>query len=80
MTERRETLVIGGGISGLASLWWLQRAGVDAVLFESSERLGGALRTVRTDGFLVETGANTVPGAVELRRIVSEVGLLTRRC
>ena len=51
-------VVVGGGISGLAAAWRLQRAGAEVVLLEAGERTGGKIRTERTDGWLVEHGPN----------------------
>ena len=53
--------IIGGGIAGLTAAYELARlarsgAPVEAVLFESSPRLGGLIETVREGGFTVEAG------------------------
>jgi protoporphyrinogen/coproporphyrinogen III oxidase len=68
-----EVIVIGAGISGLVCSWRLLQAGIEAVCLEATERVGGALRSQRRDGFLVEAGANTVqatPGFLDLLREV----------
>ncbi|MGB3305814.1 MAG: protoporphyrinogen oxidase [Thermomicrobiales bacterium] len=50
--------VIGGGITGLAAANRLVASDPDrsVVLFESSDRLGGKIRTERVDGFTIEAG------------------------
>lgn len=60
----RRIVVVGGGISGLAAAFHLSQArhggaSVEEYLVEASPRLGGALRTERVDGCLVETGADS---------------------
>ena len=69
--------IIGGGISGLAAAFALEElrsAGtdVDYVLYESSARLGGVLRTEHIDGCLVEAGPDSFitekPWATDLCR------------
>ena len=69
-------LVVGGGLTGLTAAWALGRAGVPTLLVEASDRLGGKVRTERTDGFLVEHGPDSFvayrPAALELCR---ELGL-----
>jgi len=69
--------IIGGGISGLAAAFELEeqrRAGadIDYVLYESSARLGGVLRTERVDGCIVEAGPDSFitekPWATDLCR------------
>lgn len=56
--------IIGGGISGLSAAFAIEerrRAGaeVDYVLFESSGRLGGVLRTEHFDGCVIEAGPDS---------------------
>lgn len=62
--------VIGGGISGLTAAYHLRRSGAHPVLFEHGPRLGGAVRTFRHQGWLLEAGPDsllrTKPAAVEL--------------
>ncbi len=64
--------VIGGGITGLVAARALEGAGNEVVLFESSDRVGGLIRTHRLAGALVEGGADWFitrdPGAVDLCR------------
>ncbi|MGB8065906.1 MAG: protoporphyrinogen oxidase [Candidatus Sulfotelmatobacter sp.] len=69
--------IIGGGISGLAAAFELEeqrRAGaeVEYVLYESSSRLGGVLRTELVDDCLVEAGPDSFvtekPWAADLCR------------
>jgi oxygen-dependent protoporphyrinogen oxidase len=56
--------IIGGGISGLSAAFHLERArrgGADIryTLFESSDRLGGVMRTERVEGCLIEAGPDS---------------------
>ena len=66
-------------MAGLAAAFEAERLGgsaVDVALYEASERLGGKVRTVREDDFVLEAGADAVvrykPWALELAR---EAGL-----
>ncbi len=57
-----KTIIIGGGISGLAAAYYLQQfAGENAnyLLLESSPRLGGKITSDARDGFLVEGGPDS---------------------
>ncbi|MGW7274595.1 flavin-containing monooxygenase [Streptomyces sp. NPDC054864] len=40
--ERTDTLVIGGGQAGLAMSYWLNKAGVEHLVVEGRDRIGGA--------------------------------------
>lgn len=48
--------VIGGGIKGLVSAYILAKAGVDAVVYEKEERLGGHAKTVDFDAVNLDLG------------------------
>src|SRR5437868_15057824 len=57
----RRVAIIGGGISGLTAAYEFARlardgAPVEATLFESTNRLGGLVETIREGGFTVECG------------------------
>ena len=51
--------IVGAGITGLTAASELAAAGHAVTVFEASDRVGGAIRTFRSDGWLVECGPNT---------------------
>src|SRR5215210_3240831 len=73
MPER--VAVLGGGVTGLATAYYLRQAGVDVTVVEAGE-LGGKIQTRELAGVPVEAGPDTflarVPWAVDLCR---ELGL-----
>ncbi len=53
--------IIGGGISGLSSAFWLSQNTTDnleIVLIEKNSELGGSIDTVKKNGFTIESGPN----------------------
>ena len=56
----KKVAIIGGGIAGLAAAYYLQKEANDCsvTLFEGSDRLGGALSTLRRDEFLIENSGD----------------------
>ena len=70
--------VIGGGIAGLAAAYRLRELAaarefpLEVELLERGARCGGALETIRRDGFVIETGADSFlsekPAAADLAR------------
>ncbi|KAK6265616.1 hypothetical protein QUC31_016453 [Theobroma cacao] len=50
------TAVIGGGISGLVSAYVLAKSGVNVVLYEKEDYLGGHAKTVNFDGVDLDLG------------------------
>ena len=68
--------IIGGGIAGLTAAYRLQQRGVDVRVFEASARAGGAIRSIREGGYLVEGGPHTIQtGTPLLDELVGELGL-----
>lgn len=70
---KKRIAIIGGGISGLASAYFLQQAAgekAEILLFESKSRLGGVIETeITRDGFILEGGPDCFlskkPGILE---------------
>jgi oxygen-dependent protoporphyrinogen oxidase len=68
----RTAVVVGGGITGLATAWLLHDAGVDVTLLEAGDRLGGKLLTGEVADQQAELGADAFlvrdPAAPRLAR------------
>lgn len=74
--DKLDVLIVGGGITGLASAWWLARSGLSVEVWEADKRTGGKIMSTRQDGYLTERAASMVlnfrPEVVEM---VREAGL-----
>jgi oxygen-dependent protoporphyrinogen oxidase len=72
----RKSVVVGGGISGLAAAWTLAGAGADVVVLEAGPLIGGKLQVATVGGVPVDVGAEAMlarrPEGVALMR---ELGL-----
>jgi len=55
----KKVLIIGGGISGLTTAYWLHKNGHDVTVLEKETRAGGSIRTVKDNGYLIECGPNS---------------------
>ncbi|RXT06501.1 protoporphyrinogen oxidase [Ammoniphilus sp. CFH 90114] len=62
----KTVVVIGGGITGLSTMYYLQKTlkaqalKARLILIESCERLGGKIKTVQEGEFMMETGADSI--------------------
>ena len=54
------TVIIGGGISGLSAGHFLKKKGVDFVIIESDNEPGGVIKSIKKNGFIYENGPNTI--------------------
>lgn len=66
------TLIVGGGLSGLACAQVLDRAGVDWLLVEKDNQVGGRIQTDHTEeGFLLDRGFQVLnPAYPALHQVV----------
>ncbi len=71
-----EVIIVGGGISGLSTAYYLAQGGVASTILESRPRLGGVIQTERVEGCTIEAGPDSFlsikPAALDLIR---ELGL-----
>jgi len=54
-----DVVIVGGGISGLSLAWWLRREGVGVHVLEREQTVGGTMKTIASNGWLVECGPNS---------------------
>ncbi|WP_220335126.1 flavin monoamine oxidase family protein [Paracoccus thiocyanatus] len=74
-------LIIGGGLAGLTAAWQLHRAGIDFLLVEARDRLGGRILTAGAGGLPAADGFDLGPSWFwpgmhpGMDRLVAELGL-----
>ena len=75
-----DTLVIGGGVSGLAAANAMASKGQHVHVVECSSRLGGSVQTEIREGFLCEAGPNSMlVKSQEVWNYIEDLGLATER-
>ncbi len=71
-----ELVIIGGGVSGLATAYFAGRLGIRSVLIEKTNRLGGLIKTESIEGCQLEAGPDSYiaikPAVTEL---AAEIGI-----
>lgn len=69
--------VVGGGVAGLTAAYELGKVGIDVLLLEGSDRVGGKLRLAEVDGTTVDVGAEALLARRhEATTLCSEIGLV----
>jgi oxygen-dependent protoporphyrinogen oxidase len=69
--------VVGGGFSGLATAYYLSRAGIPVEIVEKTDRLGGLIATLETPHGPVETAAIGMGGSAHVDAMYRDLGLPT---
>ncbi len=82
MVQAAKIGIIGAGISGLATAYYLlqeslqQNIGIEVTILERNDRLGGVIWSEETEGFLLEGGPqNFVSFKPQLLDLIKELGL-----
>ena len=75
MASMKEVIVIGSGISGLATAYRLKKQGVDVAIYEKEEDTGGNIKTLEENGYLLELGPQTVLADQKVTEFFEEVGI-----
>ncbi|WP_416828677.1 protoporphyrinogen oxidase [Ectobacillus polymachus] len=78
----QQIVIIGGGIAGLTAAYYLQKEihslqlPLRVLLIESTAKLGGKIKTVHKDGFVIERGPDSfLERKTSASRLAKEVGL-----
>ena len=76
MKSSRTAVVIGAGLAGLTAAHRLARRGLAVTLIEREARVGGPVQTVIKDGFLFESGPNSIrASSPAVTALIAELGL-----
>ena len=70
--------IIGAGLTGLTTGFWLTRAGKQIQIIEKQDRAGGQIRTFQANGFIYESGPNT--GVVSYPEVAELFAALSPDC
>jgi protoporphyrinogen/coproporphyrinogen III oxidase len=76
----KSVAIIGAGITGLTAAFYLKRKGVPVTVYEAGGRAGGVIRSWRQNGFLAESGPNTIlETSPKISELIRDLNLEPRR-
>ena len=72
----KKTVILGAGVSGLATAYWLKKSGADVTVLEKSSQVGGSMESISENGYLFDRGPNSGLETTEfVKELVDGVGL-----
>jgi protoporphyrinogen/coproporphyrinogen III oxidase len=74
--KKVDYVIVGGGLSGLSSAWYLQKAGFSVQVLEAQAQVGGRIKTQSTEGWQVDVGANSgLLSSQPIDALIDDLGL-----
>ena len=74
--ETRRVVIVGGGAAGLSAAYTLKKHGINSILLETNDQVGGRLVGDRVDGFSLDGGADFFCSSYDVTfRMCEELGL-----
>jgi oxygen-dependent protoporphyrinogen oxidase len=76
----KSAAIIGAGVTGLTAAFYLKRQGVPVTIYEAGGRTGGVIQSSRQNGFLAESGPNTIlETSPKISELIRDLNLESRR-
>src|SRR5277367_4468393 len=76
----KSVAIIGAGITGLTAAFYLKRKGVPVTVYEAGARAGCVIQSSRQNGFLAESGPNTIlETSPKISELIRDLNLESRR-
>jgi oxygen-dependent protoporphyrinogen oxidase len=73
---KTQVLIIGAGIAGLSTAYFLKQKGISFSVLEAGERVGGRVMTIREQGLIIDAGAQFISSSYGvLPDLIKKLGL-----
>ncbi|MEM7161123.1 MAG: protoporphyrinogen oxidase [Bacteroidota bacterium] len=73
--KKYSTIILGGGLSGLASAFYLKQKGEKFLLIEKEEQCGGVIQSFELDGAIFDKAAISFSLTPEIQEMISALGI-----
>ena len=76
MKNEKKIVIIGAGITGLATAHWLKKDGYNVTIIESNSEVGGSMVTEKENGYLIDFGPNSgLETSPSIKTLVEDLNL-----
>ena len=78
MILTKRIAIVGAGVTGLSSAYFIKKArpDIEVTIYEASNRVGGKIQTYRTEGYTIELGPESYLGRKQIMTdIAKDIGL-----
>jgi oxygen-dependent protoporphyrinogen oxidase len=77
----RKVVIVGAGITGITTAYWLRKSGLDVTIIEKESFVGGNIQTLNNNGTLFDSGPNSGLETTPLiNQLVDELNLKDEFC
>lgn len=74
MDKAFDAIILGAGLTGLTTAYYLHKAGKNILVLDIKPEVGGVIQTAQKNGFLFEKGPNTgVLGTPEIAELIEDL-------
>ncbi|MFK7731845.1 MAG: flavin monoamine oxidase family protein [Pseudomonadales bacterium] len=79
VSQNSRVIVVGAGVAGLNAAAYLKKKGIDVLVIEASNKIGGRLKTDRKSGIAFDEGASWIhsPKGNPISKLIKVAGLET---
>jgi protoporphyrinogen/coproporphyrinogen III oxidase len=76
----KKVIIIGAGISGLTTAYWLKKNGLEVKVFEKNPVAGGSIGTEISGGYMIEHGPNsTLETTPLINKLLEDLGIINEK-
>jgi len=75
MNDKKQIVIVGAGLGGLACAAYLSREGFPVLLLEKNDNCGGLLNSFNYEGFVFDVGARSIENSGVIKPMLKDLGI-----